>query len=94
MKNILSMTLLVTGLAGNVFVYGQMPAPPIVQLKKAAIDSIRIMQPDNMPCLVPSLAGVERMPVKKLDSRLVRRMPNGIQPNGPRVMVIPKKKVE
>src|SRR5258705_8675158 len=100
MKNILVMTLLVTGLAGNIFVYGQVKRdsmhrqllPPGKTLWVG--DSVRIMGPDKMRCLVPSLAGVERMPIKKLDSKLVRPMPNGIQPNGPRVMVIPKKKVE
>jgi hypothetical protein len=90
MKNILSMTLLVTGLAGNVFVYGQAKE----DTGKQSRDSVRIMQQDKMPCLVPSPVKTERMPIKKSEIRMVRPMPNGIQPNGPRVMVIPKKKVE
>ena len=94
MKNILAMTLLVTGLAGNVFVYGQMPAPPTIQLKKASIDSIRILRPDHMPCLVTDLSKVEPMPVKKLDSRMVRPMPNGVPDGRPKVELAPKKKRE
>ena len=55
-------------------------------------DSVRIMGPDRMPCLVPSTAATERMPVKKLDSRLVRPMPNGV-PNGwPRLKLMPKRR--
>jgi hypothetical protein len=35
---------------------------------------IRILQPDNMPCLVPNLSRLERMPVKR--TRNADRMPN------------------
>ena len=64
MKHILFTTLLAA--AGNVFVFGQAPK-----------DTIRIMRPDHMPCLVPNLAKVERMPMKPMDLRLIRPMPNG-----------------
>ena len=95
MKNILCTTLLVAGLAGNVFVYGQVHREgaavgrPLVQ---ADGDSVWIMRPDRMRCLVPSPAKTERMPVKKLDIRLVRPMPNGVPDGGPHVQVVPRKK--
>ena len=108
MNSILSMTLLVAGLAGNVFVYGQdkvpgaglpplvvkadpglvqpgpvRPAPlftpvpggrPVVAPIRAVVhrDSIRILRPDNMPCLV-TRSVVAPMPVKILIPR--ERMP-------------------
>lgn len=81
MKLLLYTTLLVAGTAGNVFVFGQTGG-----------DSVRIMGPDRMPCLVPSPAKTERMPVKKLDSRLVRPMPNGMTNRGPWVWPAPKKR--
>ena len=82
------MTLLVAGLTGNVFVFGQVksdrtllpplvykPAqvlvvpggrPAIAQIRVVPLgDSVRIMRPDHMPCLVPRLR-VEPMPVKIL----------------------------
>ncbi|MBN9383978.1 MAG: hypothetical protein J0H74_24710 [Chitinophagaceae bacterium] len=131
MKNILCITLLVAGVAGNVFVYGQrardsavvrrplkeflhtspspvVPLPGSVRPGKAVFsghgniwavpargglngNSVRVMPPDNMPCLEPSLAATERMPIKKLDSRLVRPMPNGV-PNGvPWVEIAPRR---
>ena len=37
---------------------------------------IRTMRPDNMPCLVPDLARVERMPVRRLSGN--DPMPNGM----------------
>jgi len=80
MRYLLCTTLLAAGLAGNVFVYGQ--------------DSIRIMRPDHMPCLVADLSRVGRMPVKKLDSRLVRPMPNGTPDGRPRLDLAPKRKRE
>jgi len=104
MNSIISMTLLVTGLAGNVFVYGQVgPAPrlslptprlspfpssPVLPGQKKTrpffaplagpgsrdadyfrkvmvSNSIVVMWPDNMRCLVPSLAEMEPMPVRR-----------------------------
>jgi hypothetical protein len=38
---------------------------------------IRILQPDNMPCLTPDLSRLERMPVKRTKS--ADRMPNAIK---------------
>ena len=38
-------------------------------------DPIRILRPDNMPCLVANLARVERMPVRRMTN--AERMPNG-----------------
>jgi len=38
---------------------------------------IRILQPDNMPCLVSDLSRSERMPVKR--TRSADRMPNAIK---------------
>jgi len=99
MNSILTMTLLAAGLAGNVFVYGQVRSdraqlPPLV-LKSGRVvvappvrvlvapgpekliapirvvphgDSVRIMRPDNMPCLVVRSV-VEAMPVKVLIPR-------------------------
>ncbi len=50
-------------------------------LRNQDIDSVRIMSPDRMPCRVPSMARVERMPVKKLLNRFpVDPMRNGIAP--------------
>jgi len=87
------MTLLVTGFAGNVVVYGQVKVlgDGTVKQKK---DSVRILRPDHMPCLVADLSKVERMPVKQLDSRLVRPMPNGTPDGRPRIELAPKKKQE
>jgi hypothetical protein len=93
MKKIFVMTLLATGFAGNVFVYGQYPAPGRSKWD-LPIDSIRILKPDGMPCLVTDAYRIEPMPVKKSDLRLVRPMPNGIRPNVPRVRAIPLKKEE
>jgi len=36
---------------------------------------------DNMPCLVPNMKMVERMPVGKIGEKNVDRMPNSIQEN-------------
>ncbi|HVW58455.1 MAG TPA: hypothetical protein VHC48_00420 [Puia sp.] len=97
MKLLLYTTLLVAGTAGNVFVFGQTCGeerrtsgilPSLLPQK----DSVWIMGPDRMPCLVPSPAATERMPVKKLDSRLVRPMPNGMTNKGPWVRPAPKKR--
>jgi len=77
MKHILFLTLLTV--LSNVFVFGQGPMD-VFRLGK---DTVVVLGPDNMPCVKPSLTAVERMPVKKLDNRLVRPMPNGAQPWGP-----------
>jgi hypothetical protein len=89
MKNTLCTTLLVAGLAGNVFVYGQVKVEKMQKLKR---DSVRILLPDHMPCLVTDLSKVERMPIKKLDSRWIRPMPNGVPDGRPHVQVVPRKK--
>ena len=130
MNNILTMTLLVAGLTGNVFVYGQVrPAPrlspfptsPVLPGQKKAGDffaplakpgtrdadyfrrvsvsnSIVLMWPDNMRCLVPSLAGLEPMPVKRItnvhSASGYDPMPNGFPSDrgrGPWLQVIPRK---
>jgi hypothetical protein len=39
--------------------------------------SVRIMQPDNMPCVVIEAGRVDRMPVRRMKSS--DRMPNGIR---------------
>ena len=83
MKHILFVTLL-TGVS-NVFVLGQRPS----DLFRLGKDTVIILAPDNMPCVKPSLAMIERMPVKKLDSRRVRPMPNGEQPWGPGLQAVP-----
>jgi hypothetical protein len=45
------------------------------------VDSVPIMSPDRMPCRVPSMAGVERMPVKELHNRFpLDPMGNGVAP--------------
>jgi hypothetical protein len=75
-------------IAGAASVYGQSLPPaspafppathllPIPQLSTLLPQhSIRILQPDNMPCLVSSLARVERMPVRRMTN--ADRMPNG-----------------
>jgi hypothetical protein len=38
-------------------------------------DSIRVMSPDRMPCVVPNLAYMERMPIRR--QRNGDKMPNG-----------------
>jgi hypothetical protein len=94
MKNILAVTLLVTGLASNVFVYGQMPASPAPVVRSNVPvrslwqnDSVRIVGPDHMPCVVPDLSKTERMPMMIVRRKWLEPMPNGIKP--PRVKVIP-----
>ncbi len=40
------------------------------------VDSIRILRPDHMPCRIPDLASVERMPVRQLpNGRPIDHMP-------------------
>jgi len=85
MKKIVAIALLVTGFAGNVFVYGQ----------SRVRDSVRIMQPDRMPCRILSFEGVEKMPVAPMwKGRPADRMPNGAGDGRPHVMIIPKKGAE
>ena len=94
MKNILCTTLLVAGLAGNVFVYGQVhrEGTAVGRPNFADGDSVWIEGPDRMPCVVLSPAKVERMPVKKLDIKLVSPMPNGVPDGGPHVQIVPRRK--
>ena len=40
------------------------PLPPLNSLLPQ--NPIRILRPDNMPCLVPNLSRVERMPVRRM----------------------------
>jgi hypothetical protein len=96
MNNILTMTLLAAGLAGNVFVYGQVPlkvisgkgreAPGTIQMQfRWNADTVVMLAPDRMPCLV-SRRPVEPMPVKKLwpvEPMPVKKLP--------RVEIIPVK---
>lgn len=90
--------MLVAGVAGNAFVYGQgrREGTAVGWPLKGAIringDSVRVMLPDNMPCLVADLSRIERMPVKKLDSRLVRPMPNGVPDEQPRLELAPRRR--
>jgi hypothetical protein len=102
------MTLLVAGLTGNVFVYGQVrlaprlspfPSSPVLPgQKKIASDSIVVMWPDNMRCLVPSLAELEPMPVRRpIDVHSARGydpMPNGFPSDRgrPWLQVVPRKR--
>jgi hypothetical protein len=51
------------------------PNPQIYSLSSP--NSIHILQPDNMPCLVSDLSSLERMPVKR--TRNPDRMPNAIK---------------
>ena len=81
MKHILFTTLLV--LAGNVFVFGQ-----------GGKDTVVFLAPDHMPCLKPSLMMVERMPMKKLDQRLIRPMPNGTPSPDRELMPLPNGKLK
>jgi hypothetical protein len=46
--------------------------------------SIRIMQPDNMPCLIPDMSKVEKMPVTKFENiPLKDPMPNAMKKTAP-----------
>jgi hypothetical protein len=50
-------------------------------LRNKARDSAYTLSADPMPCMVPSMARIERMPVKKLLNRFpVDPMRNGIAP--------------
>jgi len=84
MKNILTITLLVTGLAGNVFVYGQVKSDALrqtLQVPKLSqglvMPGLVIMAPDHMPCLVTKSNG-DRMYIKKLNIQ-IEPMPNPLQ---------------
>ena len=144
MNSILTMTLLAAGLAGNVFVYGQVPLVPRLSLpnprlslptprlspfpsspvlpgqkkgssffaplakpgsrdteyflKVMVSNSIVMMWPDNMRCLVPSLAELEPMPVRQPfdvhSSRGYDPMPNGYPSDhgGPWLQAVPRKR--
>ena len=51
--------------------------------------SVYIMEPDNMPCLVPDMAKIEIMPGRSFrKTQPVEPMPNA----GPRIELIPEKK--
>jgi hypothetical protein len=51
------------------------PNPQIYSLSSP--NPIRILQPDNMPCLIPNLSNLARMPVKR--TKNADRMPNAIR---------------
>jgi hypothetical protein len=82
-------------IAGTLGVYGQLrldtlPSPtkrvlgwkelPPGTLAIKAGRSVRIMQPDHMPCVVANLALLQRMPVILMKS--TDPMPNGAQASG------------
>jgi hypothetical protein len=53
-------------------------------------DSIRILSPDRMPCLVTDLSRMEGMPVQR--KRNLEPMPNGVGDGRPRLRIAPRKR--
>jgi hypothetical protein len=65
----------------NLSLKGFLPLPDTLQvLSMASPEQIRNMKPDRMPCLVPDLARLERMPVRR--SSNADPMPNGFPSGG------------
>lgn len=49
--------------------------------------SVYSVQPDNMPCLVPNMANIERMPANRIrNAQSMEAMPNA----GPRIKLLPE----
>jgi len=81
---VLYVLLLVAGPFG---VWGQLRSPSPVDSTWPKIwrvtlnkETVNALQPDRMPCIVPNMMKVERMPVDRRKN--AERMPNGVKGEG------------